>query len=189
MKLKTLAAFTFLIAIAMAFMMPDVSTAQDNPTQSYSKSNTYVKITWDTTDLTVTPYLRNTSDLKSGIITNQSATIDMEVMFSRLTYNNGRDSLTYVRIPPGKTFEFTTRRKKVFRRMLSSTAGDSAKSQVILGPVKLSLNENDSGSQYFAAATFENDSGFSNGKFNKARDWIRDEKSLFVKKQKNEPKT
>lgn len=91
----------------------------------------YVKTTVDTFSI---PGV--TGAYRQGFITNQSASLSLNVMFSKR--DGSKDTSSRVVIPAGKTLHFNFVGTKIFRYAVTGT--DSVYSQVIVGDVKLNYN-------------------------------------------------
>lgn len=79
-----------------------------------------------------------TGAYRQGIITNQSTSKNMYVMFSKR--DGTKDTSSRVQIPYGKTLYFNFVGTKIFRY---TATGDTVFSQIVIGDVKLNYNDKD----------------------------------------------
>lgn len=119
-----------LIAISLS-MFTTLTVEAQTPYTNTGKAK-YVKTTVDTFSI---PGV--TGAYRQGFITNQSATLSLNVMFS--TKAGVKDTSSRVVIPAGKTLHFNFVGTKIFRYAVTGT--DSVYSQIIIGDVQLNYNE------------------------------------------------
>ncbi len=111
------------VLLLMLFFISQGAFAQLQPYQD-SATAKYVKTTrFDTVSV---PYV--TGSKTKGVITNESALIDLKVWFAKKD-SSVRDAKTYFVIKPGRSLKFGFYGKKIFR----CTSSDSAWSQVMYG--------------------------------------------------------
>jgi len=124
-----------LLAMLMSVMLPlNHSDLQAQTPYTNTGKAKYVKTTVDTFSI---PGV--TGAYRQGIITNQSASLSLNVMFSKR--DGTKDTSSRVVIPAGKTLYFNFVGTKIYRYAV--TGADSVYSQVIVGDVRLNYNETD----------------------------------------------
>lgn len=123
-----------LLFILFGFINPIQSNAQTYG--KYGTTSKYIKTTRDS--ITIPGFI---GERKTGIITNETASKQLEVFFGKQAAV-GLDSNTYFLIPAGKTLLFQTASTRLYRRNAST---DSTYSQVYIGNVDLGYNDLPSG--------------------------------------------
>jgi len=127
--------FGWLLFIIALTISTDV-IAQANPYQKQATAK-YVKTTRDT--VTLSGFI---DEKKTGIITNESASKELEVFFGKRATTPAIDSTAYFKLPAGKTLLFQTGSTRIYRRATS----DSVYSQVLMGNVNMGFNDGGVGS-------------------------------------------
>lgn len=121
----------FVMLIALVFVTSFISKAEAQTPYTNTGKAKYVKTTVDTFSI---PGV--TGAYRQGFITNQSASLSLNVMFSKR--DGSKDTSSRVVIPAGKTLHFNFVGTKIFRYAVTGT--DSVYSQVIVGDVQLNFN-------------------------------------------------
>lgn len=131
MRLNNLKHFAMILFAILIFTSLISELKAQTPYTNTGKAK-YVKTTVDTFSI---PGVSGA--YREGFITNQHATLSLNVMFSKR--DGSKDTSSRVIIPAGKTLHFNFVGTKIFRYAVTGT--DSVYSQVIVGDVQLNYNE------------------------------------------------
>lgn len=132
--LRSIGILLLALLMSVNLMLPNESDLQAQTPYTNTGKAKYVKTAVDTFSI---PGVSGA--FRQGIITNQSASLALNVMFSKR--DGTKDTSSRVVIPAGKTLYFNFVGTKIFRYAVTGT--DSVYSQVIIGDVQLNYNETD----------------------------------------------